>query len=75
MYSFLRNIHLVFSNSLSCGDDLTVDIRKADPVIVYKVQCADSASCKSLDHITSDSSYTENGNTGCGKLLHSLNAV
>ena len=75
MYPFFCHIHLISAYRFPRGDYLSVDICKADPVIIYKIQRSYPASCKSLDHVAAHSSYPEDRDTGGCKPFHRFGPV
>lgn len=46
------------------GDDLTVDVREADGIIIHEVDRADAGTREGLDCETTDAADTEDDDTG-----------
>ena len=59
--SFLCNIDLILTDSFSGSEYLTVDICQTDFIIVYKIKTSNAGAGESLNGISSDTAYTENG--------------
>ena len=55
MNPLLHDIYFVFADRLMGSDDLAVDIRQTDLVIVNEIKGADSAAGKGFDDIAADS--------------------
>lgn len=60
MDSVRHNIRLVLSDCFSCGYDLTIQIRKADFVVIHKYERTDTAPGKSLYCISTNAADAEN---------------
>ena len=60
---FGGNIDLVPADRFPCRIYLTVDICKADLIVINKIESAHSRPCKSLCGISAHSAYSENRNT------------
>lgn len=72
MNPLLHDIYFVFADRLMGSDDLAVDIRQTDLVIVNEIKGADSAAGKGFDDIAADSADPEDGDTGVVKTLHGI---
>ena len=70
MHPFLHDIHLVFTDGLPGSDDLTVNIRQADLIVIDQVKSSHTAACQSLHHITADTSDAEDSNSCAVQALH-----
>ena len=67
MNPLLHDIYFVFADRLTGSDDLAVDIRQTDLVIVNEIKGANSAAGKGFDDIAADSANPEDGDTGVVK--------
>ena len=63
-HSLLHHICFILSNSLSRSNNLTVQIRQAHLIIINQIKMTDSASYKSLTHISTDSANTKHCDSG-----------
>lgn len=72
MNPLLHDIYFVFADRLMGSDDLAVDIRQTDLVIVNEIKGADTAAGKGFDDIAADSADPEDGDTGVVKTLHGI---
>ena len=57
-------IHLQLADSMMGGNDLPVDIRQADPVMVNQINGADAAAGQGLHHMAAYTANAENGHPG-----------
>ena len=58
-HAVAHDVGLVLPDGLPCGDDLTVDVRQADLVVVNEVKGADAAADKGLAGIAADAADAE----------------
>jgi hypothetical protein len=63
MNALFSNIDFVLADGLACRNYLPVYVGKAYLVIIYQIERTDSAPCKSLNGISADTAYAENGTT------------
>ena len=57
-----RSVNLVFPDCFARGENLAVDIRQANLVVIDKVNRPYSAADKRLNGVAADAAYPENGN-------------
>ena len=65
-------VGLILADGLPRGDDLAVDVRQADLVVVNEVKGADAAADKRLAGIAADAADAEDRHTRLVQLFHGL---
>ena len=70
MNPLLHDIYFVFADRLMGSDDLAVDIRQTDLVIVNEIKGADSAAGKGFDDLTADTADAKDSNSCIVQALH-----
>ena len=66
-----RHIHLVPPYAGDSSEDLAVDIRQADTVVVYDIYGSHTAAGQYLNDIAANAPYTEDGNAGAVERVYS----
>ena len=70
--ALLRHVHLVLAHGPARGEDLAVQIRQADPVVVDEVQRADAAAHQRLHRVAAHAADAEHGHAGMKQPLHTV---
>ena len=65
-------INFIFSNCTVYRNNLTIQIRKTNFVIINQIQCANAAARKRLHRISAYSANAKNCYSGIAKFLHSF---
>lgn len=64
MDAFRHHLGFIAPDGLVGGDDLTVDVREADGVVIHEVDRADAGAREGFDGETTDAADTEDDDTG-----------
>ena len=67
-----RDLDFVFCHGLARCQDLAVQVRQADLVIVDQVQCADAAAGQRIDGVAADTADAEHRHPGVEQPVHAL---
>ena len=70
MHPLLHDIHLVFADGLPRGNDLTINIRQADLIVIDQVKGSHATARQSLHHITADTADAKDSNSCIVQALH-----
>lgn len=70
VYTFLHDIYLVFADGLPGSDDLTVNIRQTDLIVIDQIKGSYTTAGQSLHHITADTADAEDSNSCAVQALH-----
>ena len=69
-----HDLNLVFADGLACGNDLPVEVRQADLVVIDKIKRADPAAHKRFTDIAAHAADAEHGHMRTLQLFHGLRA-
>ena len=70
----LHRVHFILADGFARGDDLPVEVRQTDLVVVDKIKRADTAAHKRLADIAAHAADAEHGHARTLQLLHGLRA-
>lgn len=69
--TILCHIHLMTSHTGDRSKDLAVDIRQTDLVIIYDIECANTATRQYLNDIATNASHAKDSDTGAVERVYS----